>query len=42
MTASENKTPRQHQRRKNLAVLAILVGLIALIYVMTIVKMQGG
>jgi len=32
---------RQRQRRKNLAVLGVLVGLIAVIYLMTIVKLQG-
>ena len=32
---------RKRQRCKNLAVLGVLVGLIAVIYLMTIVKLQG-
>lgn len=42
MKAVAQPDERKRQRSRNLALLAVLVGLVVLFYVVTIVKMTGG
>jgi len=42
MTAVTRPDDRKRTRSRNLALLAVLAGLVVLFYVVTIVKMSGG